>query len=130
MAGPYPTICAMPAELLLIERFENGIHGQSVLCLKGPLTIETFPSFQSAVRNEGASTVILDLTDVPYIDSSGLGSLVSAYVSRQKAGQRVVLSGVNERILLLMEITRVEPLFLIFPTLDNAIDSLTGAGRA
>ncbi len=60
-------------------------------------------------------TVILDLTDVPYIDSSGLGSLVSAYVSRQKAGQRVVLSGVNERILLLMEITRVEPLFLILP---------------
>jgi anti-anti-sigma factor len=112
----------MPADPLVIERFENGIHGQSVLCLKGPITIETF--------NEDAPTVILDLTDVPYIDSSGLGSLVSAYVSRQKAGQRVVLSGVNERILLLMEITRVEPLFLIFPTLDNAIDSLTGAGRA
>jgi hypothetical protein len=32
--------------------------------------------------------------------------------------------------MLLMEITRVEPLFLIFPTLDSAIDSLTGAGRA
>jgi anti-sigma B factor antagonist len=120
----------MQAEPLVIERFEDGNHGQSVLCLKGPLTIETFPSFQSAVRNEGAATVILDMTDVPYIDSSGLGSLVSAYVSRQKAGQRVVLSGVNERIMLLMEITRVEPLFLIFPTLDSAIDSLTGAGRA
>jgi anti-sigma B factor antagonist len=120
----------MQAEPLVIERFENGDYGQSVLCLKGPLTIETFASFQSAVRNEAASTVILDMTDVPYIDSSGLGSLVSAYVSRQKAGQRVVLSGVNERIMQLMEITRVEPLFLIFPTLDNAIDSLTGAGRA
>ncbi len=127
---PYPTICAMQAEPLVIERFENGAHGQSVLCLKGPITIETFSSFQSAVRNEDAATMILDLTDVPYIDSSGLGSLVSAYVSRQKAGQRVVLSGVNERIMLLMEITRVEPLFLIFPTLDNAIDSLTGAGMA
>ncbi len=128
--GAYPTICAMQAEPLVIERFEDGLHGQSVLCLRGPLTIETFPSFQSAVRNEEAPTMILDLTDVPYIDSSGLGSLVSAYVSRQKAGHRVVLAGVNERIMLLMEITRVEPLFLIFPTLDNAIDSLTGAGRA
>ncbi len=120
----------MQAEPLSIERFEDGTHGQSVLCLKGPLTLETFPSFQSAVRNEEAATVIIDLTDVPYIDSAGLGSLVSTYVSRQKAGLRVVLTGVNDRVLQLLEITRVEPLFLIFPTLDGAIDALTGAGSA
>ncbi len=74
--------------------------------------------------------MILDLTDVPYLDSSGLGSLVSAYVTRQKAGQRVALSGVNDRVLKLFEITRVEPLFLIFPTFDDAITALTTSGHA
>jgi anti-sigma B factor antagonist len=88
-------------------------------------------AFQNALRREEkAATVILDLSEVPYIDSSGLGSLVSAYVSRQKAGRRVALSGVNERVLKLFEITRVESLFLIFETLDHALAALGGAAEA
>jgi len=39
--------------------------------------METQSSFQNAVRREDATTMILDLTGVSYIDSSGLGSLVS-----------------------------------------------------
>jgi anti-sigma B factor antagonist len=92
--------------------------------------MENLPSFQNAVRREGTPTIFLDLTDVPYMDSAGLGSLVSAYISRHKSGQRVVLSGVNDRVLKLFEITRVEPLFLIFPTLGEAIGALLNSGSA
>ena len=74
--------------------------------------------------------MILDLSDVPYIDSTALGALVAAYVSRQKAGRRVVLSGVSERVLRMLKITRVESLFLTFSTLENAIGGLTRAGVA
>jgi anti-sigma B factor antagonist len=74
--------------------------------------------------------MILDLTEVPYVDSSGLGSLITAYVSRQKAGQRVALSGVNDRVLKLFKITNVESLFLIFPTFDDAITALTTSAHA
>jgi anti-anti-sigma regulatory factor len=43
--------------------------------------------FQNAIRREeGFSTVILDLSHVPYIDSTALGALVAANVSLQKAG--------------------------------------------
>jgi anti-sigma B factor antagonist len=99
--------------------------------LSGPLTLENLSSFQNAIRREeNVATVILDLTDVPYIDSSGLGSLVSAYVTRQKATRRIALSGVNERVLKLFETTKVEPLFLIFPTLEDAITALTTAAEA
>jgi len=102
-----------------------------VLCLRGPLTMENVTPFQNAIRREeNAQSVILDLSEVPYIDSSGLGSLVSAYVSRQKAGRRVALSGVNARVLRLFEITNVESLFLIFPTLDDAVAALARAGQA
>jgi hypothetical protein len=42
----------------------------------------------------------------------------------------MALSGVNERVLRLFEITNVEPLFLIFPTLADAVEGLTHAGQA
>jgi anti-sigma B factor antagonist len=115
----------MGSEPLIIEQEVPG-----VLRLRGPLTMENLPSFQNAVRREVAPTIFLDLTDVPYVDSAGLGSLVSAYISRHKSGQRVVLSGVNDRVLSLFEITRVEPLFLIFPTLGDAIGALLNSGSA
>ena len=117
-------------EPLEVEHLHGSLEGQGILCLKGPLTAENQSSFQNAVRRENSNTIILDLTEVPYVDSAGLGSLVSACVSRQKAGQRVALSGVNERVLKLFQITRVEPLFLMFPTLEDALESLTNAGHA
>ena len=99
---------------LQIERLGN-VKGQSVLCLKGPLTLENVSLFQSAIRREeGFSTVIL----------------VSAYVSRQKLGRRVVLSGASERVSKMLKITSVESLFLTFPTLEDAIGDLVRAGTA
>jgi anti-sigma B factor antagonist len=93
--------------------------------------MENLSLFQNAIRREeNIPTVILDFSDVPYMDSAGLGSLVSAYVTRQKATRQIALSGVNERVLRLFETTRVEPLFLIFPTLEDAITGLTTAAEA
>src|ERR1700733_15199857 len=120
----------VPVETLTIERL-SAQEGPRVISLRGPLTLENVPLFQNAIRREESfPLVIVDLTDVPYIDSSGLGSLVSAYVTRHKATRRIALSGVNERVLKLFETTKVEPLFLIFPTLDEAITPLTTAAAA
>lgn len=101
-----------------------------VLSLNGPLTLENVSPFLNAVRRENAATVILDFSGVPYLDSSGLGSLVSAYTSCQKAGRRVALIGVNPRVLKVFEITRVEDVFLMFPTLSDALEAFTNAGTA
>lgn len=121
---------AMESEAFVVERVACPVEGQGVLLLRGPLTANNLSQFQNAIRRETTPTLILDLTDVPYIDSSGLGSLVGAYVSSQKAGRQVVLTGVNDRVAKLFEITRVEPLFLIFPNLDLALEALTNAGQA
>lgn len=120
----------MPSDPLIIERLVGAVEGQGVLRLRGPLTTENLSPFQNAVRSENAPTMFLDLSEVPYIDSAGLGSIVSAFISCHKAGRRVVLSGVNPRVLKLFEITKVEPLFLIFPTLWDAIEAMSSAGRA
>ena len=115
----------MNSEPLIVEQDEQGI-----LRLRGPLTMENLASFQSALRRGNAPILFLDLSEVPYMDSAGLGSLVSAHVSVQKSGRRVVLTGVNERIGKLFEITRVESLFLTFPSLPDAFDALLKSGRA
>ncbi|MGA8153196.1 MAG: STAS domain-containing protein [Terriglobales bacterium] len=105
--------------------------GQGVLCLRGPLTKENILSFQNAIRREeNSDTVIIDFSEVPFVDSSGLGSLVTAYLSRQKLGRGIALCGVNERVYHLLEITKLDSVFLIFPTIDEAMAALTGAAEA
>jgi anti-sigma B factor antagonist len=117
-------------EPLEIDRSEM-FPAQDVLSLRGPLTAKNGPVFQNAMRREEpAHTIILDLSEVPYVDSAGLGLLVSAHVSRQKAGRRMVLSGINPRVKRLFEITRMNDLFLIFSSAEEAAAALHGAGQA
>lgn len=115
----------MPSEPLEVERLDHG-----VLSLHGPLTMENVTPFLNAVRRENAPTMILDLSGVPYLDSSGLGSLVSACTSCAKSGRRIALTGVNKRVQKVFEITKVERVFLMFPTLSDAIEAFTNAGSA
>jgi len=115
----------MPSEPLEIERLERG-----VLSIRGPLTMENVTPFMNAVRRETAPTMILDLSGVPYLDSSGLGSLVSACTSCTKAGRRIALTGVTKRVRKVFEITKMEQVFLTFPTLSDAIEAFTNAGTA
>jgi len=112
------------------ESFEVEFEEQGVLRLRGPLTTENLPPFQNAVRRDESRVLFLDLSEVPYIDSAGLGSLVSAYISLNKKGRQVILTGVNSRVLRLFEITKVEQLFLMFPDVESALAALNTSGAA
>src|ERR1700683_1826647 len=115
----------MASEPLQIERLDRG-----VLSLHGPLTMENGSPFMNAVRREDAPTMILDFTNVPCLHSSGLGSLLSACPSCAKSGRRMALTGVNRRVQKVFEITKVEQIFLMFPTLNDALEAFTNAGTA
>lgn len=120
----------MESKALTVERFTGETPGQRVLFCRGPLTFENLSPFNNALRMETAPITILDLSEVPYIDSAGLGAIVTAHVSCNKSGRQLVLSGPRKRVVKLFKITGVEPLFLIFPSLDGAIEALTTAGQA
>lgn len=66
-------------------------------------------------------STILDMSAVPSVDSAGLGALVNCYVSRQKVGRKLLLVGVNDRLAALLKITRLQHLFEVFPTVDDAV---------
>ncbi len=82
-----------------------------VLKLSGPLTIATLFEFQNLVRTNTSAGLVLDFTNVPYVDSAGVGALVGAYVRHQKEGHSVTLAGVNERVRNTLKITQVDPFF-------------------
>jgi len=117
-------------ESLVVEKFHGSLDTQRVFRLSGPLTFETLSPLQNALRVETATSVFLDLTDVPYIDSAGLGSLVSACVSCSKTGRQLVLSGEQQRVRRVFHITGVERLFLIFDNIQDALDALTKPANA
>ena len=103
-----------------IERVEDAGGSSVVFRLHGPLLLGNFFSFQSMVRNDQSNLLIVDLTDVPYIDSAGIGCLVGAHVSRENSGRRLVMSGVSERLLNSLKATKVDQLFTIVATSEDA----------
>jgi anti-sigma B factor antagonist len=110
----------MPQEPLHIEDVSGTPAGERILRLSGPILLSNFFEFQALVRGSSACTLILDLTQVPYIDSAGIGTLVGAYVSHQKEGRRLALVGVTERVRNTMQVTRVEQFFQFYDSVASA----------
>ena len=103
-----------------IERQEGGDDSSVVFRLHGPLLLGNFFSFQSLVRSDPSKLLIVDLADVPYIDSAGIGCLVGAHVSREHSGRKLVLIGASERLLNMLKATKVDQLFAFAPTAEDA----------
>jgi anti-sigma B factor antagonist len=101
----------MPQEPLVIEDLAGPKEGQRILRLTGPLVLTTLFDFQSKVRTDTSRTLMLDFTNVPYVDSAGIGALVGAYVTHQKDGRSLYLIGVSQRVQDALQVTRVKQFF-------------------
>ncbi len=105
----------------ITQRLDGAI---AVLALVGRLTINDTPGLlkvaaANAITN-GASTVALDLSQVPYIDSTRLGELIAAHISVARQGGRLVLICPTERITALLTLAGLEGIFETYPSLDAA----------
>jgi len=110
----------MQEKPLQIEVVDDAGGSSVVLRLHGPLLLGNFFSFQSMVRSDQSNLLILDVADVPYIDSAGIGCLVGAHVSREHAGRKLVLAGATDRLLNMMKATKVDQLFEFAPSVEAA----------
>ena len=113
-----------------IERNEGKTPGTVIFRLTGPFTARDMHASlsPSALRNtfepeeEGGQDAlhILDLTEVPYMDSAGLGMIVSHYVRCRGRGVRLVAVGVSSRVGQLLELTKTDKFFPRFGTVEEA----------
>jgi anti-sigma B factor antagonist len=101
--------------------------GVCVVVLNGPLTIATLFAFQDFAHGDKSESLILDMSQVPYMDSAGMGSIIAAYVSREREARKLVLAGVSERVKMVMTVSGVESLFQIYPTVAEAEAALVKA---
>ena len=110
----------MPQDFLRIDDQPGTQPGQRILRLEGALVMTTMFEFQSTVRADSSRSLIIDFTNVAYVDSAGIGALVGAYVTRQHGGRNLALVGVSERIHNALKVTHVEQFFRFFDSVSAA----------
>jgi len=96
---------------LTIDSQLDEAHGICTIKLTGPLLLSNLFEFQTLLRRQKSHGVVIDLSEVPYIDSAGIGVLVNGMVSCKNNGRTLVLTGVAERVMNVLKMTRVDQLF-------------------
>jgi len=112
---------------LQIEKVADPNGADVVLRIHGPLLLGNFFPLQTEVRADSSNLLIIDVADMPYIDSAGIGCLVGAHVSRENSGRKLILVGANERLLTSLKVTKVDQLFTFAPTVEQARAQVSGA---
>ncbi|MEB3338246.1 MAG: STAS domain-containing protein [Leptolyngbyaceae bacterium] len=72
----------------------------------------------SEVITSGPDVVLLDLKEVTFMDSSGLGALVSALKSVRSSGGKLFVCSINDQVKMLFELTSMDRVFEIYPNQD------------
>ncbi|HZI20046.1 MAG TPA: STAS domain-containing protein [Pyrinomonadaceae bacterium] len=110
------------AELNIKERQAGDV---TILDLEGKITIgEGSVSLRSAIRrliDEGKKKILLNLAGVSYVDSSGIGELVSSYTTINREGGQLKLLNLTQKIQDLLAITK---LLTVFDTYDEEAAAL------
>ena len=98
----------------------------TILRLAGPLTLATLFLLQEKLREIGNADTVIDVSQVPYIDSAGLGTILGHWAHTQRTGHKFALTGVSPRIDVLLEITKVNTVLPMFKTAEDADRAFTG----
>ncbi|HXG92935.1 MAG TPA: STAS domain-containing protein [Blastocatellia bacterium] len=104
---------------------ERVVDGVSVLDLSGKIVLgEGDVQVRDRIKDllaDGQRKILLNLGDVTYIDSAGLGALISSYTTTKREGGQLKLVNLTKRIQDLLAITK---LITVFDTYDNEKDAL------
>ena len=96
-----------------LELHTETTDGGTLVRCRGRSTYDAAARFKNQVRPLIAETpkLVIDLSDIAYMDSSGLGAVVSLYVSAKKAGCEFQLINFNARVRQLLGMTNVLSIF-------------------
>ena len=113
-----------------MEIQERTVQDVVVLDLTGKLTIgegdELLKERISNLVQQGHRHLLLNLEDVPYVDSAGLGEIVRAYTTVSRQGGKLKLVNLTKRITDLLAITKLLTVFDTYESEDEAVKSFSG----
>ena len=96
----------------------------NVLPLEGEIDLHVSPRVERALASiikKRPASVVVDLSGVRFIDSSGLAVLIRAMQDIQKYGGKLALSGLNDHVRPIFEMARLDQVFLIDPSDDELL---------
>ena len=104
-----------------------------VLDLKGRITLgegdELLKDKINSLLNQGQKKLVLNLADVPYIDSAGLGEVVRTYTTVSRQGGSLKLLNLTKRITDLLSITKLLTVFETFDSENEAVRSFSASAK-
>ena len=108
----------------LTSRTENSLQIVSVsdARIDAAVAIEFKDAMRTQTEN-GAEVVVLDLSEVQFIDSSGLGAIVAA-MKQMGRDRKLALAGLTPTVEKVFRLTRMDSVFPLFTTLDGALNDL------
>jgi anti-anti-sigma factor len=107
-----------PAADAVVFRFSGAFTARDMYSSLSPVALHNI--FEAEPPRPAPSVNIFDLTEVPYMDSCGLGLVIGHFVRCQNKGVRLIAVGVTARVLDLFKTTRVDQLFPITDTVEEA----------
>jgi anti-sigma B factor antagonist len=108
----------------------RSIDGVDVISLSGRLDAAVARAVREEIKvviEEGSGKLVIDLSDVKFVDSSGLSVLVLALKAAHAKGGRLALLKVNSTVRSLLELTRLHRVFEIFDDEEKACSRLAAA---
>lgn len=113
---------------------ERVVGDVMVLDLKGRITLgdgdELLKDKVNSLINQGRRKLLLNLADVPYVDSAGLGQIVRTYTTVSRQGGQLKLVNLTKRIEDLLSITKLLTVFETFDSESEAVKSFSPAPKA
>lgn len=119
----------MQNEKLQVESGPGMSDESKIIRMTGSLTIGNCYEVQDLLRSDPSKCLIVDMTDVRFVDSSGIGCLVNGYIAHHMAGGRMLLAGVNNRLRETLEETRVIQFFAMYETVAEAEREIAGMAQ-
>jgi len=112
---------------------ERAVGDVTVLDLKGRVTLgegdELLKDKVNSLINQGRRKLILNLAEVPYVDSAGLGEIVRTYTTVSRQGGSLKLLSLTKRITDLLSITKLLTVFETFDAEDDAVKSFSASAK-
>lgn len=109
-----------PAHLDL-EKLAASDGTNLVTRLSGKLSLETVHNFIQTLRPEPAAHLVLDMSGVSFLDSAGVGALVSLFVHRRNLGKSFALAGLTQQGMAVLQVAGLVKLLPNFPTVEAAL---------
>ena len=116
----YRSELMQPAQLEL-EKLSASDESNLVTRLNGKLSLETVHNFIQTLRPEPTAHLVLDMSGVSFLDSAGVGALVSLFVHRRNLGKTFAIAGLTRQGMAVLQVAGLVKLLPNFPTVEAAL---------